>query len=233
MDGPFDLLETMRWTPDGGFFLVDRHLDRMARSAQHAGYACDVGRLRHTLDGAVAGHAEPLRVRLMLARDGVVRVEAVNLTEIAKPARVMFAARPIDRRNEFLYHKTTNRLVYDDARHQAPGGIDDVVLWNADRQVTETTIANIVAEIGGRKLTPPVWCGLLAGTFRAQLLDDGAIEEEIVTIDQLSTASRVWLINSVREWWPAQLLTHTTTAIASTPMSASASTIPAANRNQR
>jgi para-aminobenzoate synthetase/4-amino-4-deoxychorismate lyase len=233
MDAAFDLLETLRWTRDGGFFLLDRHLDRMARSAHHRGYACRPESLRRALDQAVDAHAEPLRVRLMLARDGTIRVEAAALAEIVTPARVTFAARPVDRDNELLYHKTTNRIVYDDARREAPADVDDVVLWNADRQVTETTIANIVAEIGGRKLTPPVSCGLLPGTFRAQLLDDGAIEEGILTVDQLAAAPRLWLINSVREWWPAQLLPQTTAAIASTPISASSTAMPATNRSQR
>ena len=39
MGDAFDLLETMRWTPDHGFFLLDRHLRRIAESARHFGYA--------------------------------------------------------------------------------------------------------------------------------------------------------------------------------------------------
>ena len=83
-----------------------------------------------------------------------------------------------------------------------------MILWNPGGQVTESTLGNVVAEIDGRRLTPPVSCGLLAGTFREQLLDEGVIEEGIITIDQLRTASRVWLINSVREWWPAVRWEH-------------------------
>ncbi len=110
---------------------------------------------------------------------------------------------------------------------------DDVILWNADRQVTETTIANIVAEIGGRKLTPPVECGLLPGTFRAQLLDDRVIEEAVITIDQIREATGLWLVNSVREWRPAQLGPQTAAAMASTPISASTTTATAEKRSQR
>ena len=57
----------------------------------------------------------------------------------------------------------------------------------------------------GVKVTPPVVCGLLAGTLRAELLEAGAIQEAIVTLDELRAAPGIWLINSVREWWPATL----------------------------
>jgi para-aminobenzoate synthetase/4-amino-4-deoxychorismate lyase len=73
-------------------------------------------------------------------------------------------------------------------------------LWNRSRQVTEATTANIVAEVEGVLVTPPVTCGLLPGTFRAELLARGEIQERILTLDDLRSASRVWLINSVYEW---------------------------------
>ena len=77
----------------------------------------------------------------------------------------------------FLYHKTTNRAIYDRARK---GGADDVCLWNEDGEITESTIANIVIELDGRRVTPPVDCGLLAGTFRGELLERGDLSEQVV-----------------------------------------------------
>jgi branched-subunit amino acid aminotransferase/4-amino-4-deoxychorismate lyase len=204
MAEPFELLETIRWTPDGGFFLLDRHLRRMNQSAAHFNYQCSTSRRRDHLERAVAGASGAQRVRLLLATRGDIRVECTPLESDAatRTARLGIAASPIDPRDPFLFHKTTNREVY---RHARRPDCDDVVLWNPDRQVTESTIANIVVDIGGRRVTPPVQCGLLAGTFRAELLESGAIQESIVTLDELQSASRLWLINSVREWWPATL----------------------------
>jgi para-aminobenzoate synthetase/4-amino-4-deoxychorismate lyase len=204
MAEPFELLETIRWTPDGGFFLLDRHLRRMDQSAAYFRYQCSTPSLRAHLQRAVAGSSGPQRVRLLLAKNGDIRVECTPLGSeaTARPARLGIAASPIDPRNPFLFHKTTNREVY---LHAARPDCDDVVLWNPERQVTESTIANIVVDIGGRKVTPPVHCGLLAGTFRAELLESGAIQESIVTLDELRAAPGLWLINSVREWWPARL----------------------------
>jgi para-aminobenzoate synthetase/4-amino-4-deoxychorismate lyase len=203
MAEPFELLETIRWTPARGFFLLDRHLERMHQSASYFDYRCSIADLRAHLNRAVAGEAGAQRVRLLLARDGGVRVECSPLgPEAHAPARLGIASAPIDPRDPFLLHKTTNRAVYTAARRS---GCDDVVLWNPDRQVTESTLANVVVEIDGRKVTPPVRCGLLAGTFRGQLLEAGEIHEQIVTLDELPSATDIWLINSVREWWPATL----------------------------
>ena len=69
-----------------------------------------------------------------------------------------FATEPIDPADVFLFHKTTNRAVYDRARRP---DCDDVVLWNPAGEVTETTIANLVVEVGDRRVTPPIACGLL------------------------------------------------------------------------
>jgi para-aminobenzoate synthetase / 4-amino-4-deoxychorismate lyase len=72
-------------------------------------------------------------------------------------------------------------------------------------EVTEATIANVVVQLDGTRVTPPVASGLLAGTFRAELLDRGEIRERIVLIDDLRRAARIWLINSVQGWRPATL----------------------------
>ena len=205
MPEAFDLLETLQWTPARGFFLIDRHLSRMMESARHFGYAYDAGGLRAALERAVRAAGAPQRVRLLLSRDGAIRVERADLRAVAM-SRVVLAQAPVDRADASLYHKTTNRALYDEAKRPFPAGaVDDVILWNTDGQVTESTIANVVVEIDGRKVTPPVHCGLLGGTFRAQLLEDGAIHEGIITVDQLRARRRLWLINSVREWWPAEL----------------------------
>lgn len=43
-------------------------------------------------------------------------------------------------------------------------------------------------------------CGLLAGTFRAELIERGEITERVIRIDDLPTAEAIYLINSVQEW---------------------------------
>lgn len=193
----------MRWTPRDGWYLLDRHLARLDDSARHFRFVCSLSTIREALDGAVRSAGGPSRVRLLLAEDGTVRVEHTPLDHRDTVWRVRLAKHPIDPSDEFLYHKTTNRAVYDRARRP---DCDDVILWNALEEITETTIANLVVEIDGRRVTPPIACGLLPGTLRAELLAEGDVSERVVTIEQLRIAPRFWLVNSVRGWCPAVLI---------------------------
>jgi para-aminobenzoate synthetase/4-amino-4-deoxychorismate lyase len=118
--------------------------------------------------------------------------------------RVGLARTPVTTTDVRLYHKTTRRDVYDTARASRPD-CDDVILWNERGELTETTIANLVLAIDGRHYTPPVSAGLLAGTMRAHLLARGEIEERVLALSDLSRATEIWLINSVRGRQPAAL----------------------------
>jgi para-aminobenzoate synthetase/4-amino-4-deoxychorismate lyase len=199
----FDLLETLRWTPAGGFFLLERHLRRLQDSAEYFGFPYGADGVVEALSEAIRGADRPLRVRLTMTARGGLRVEQAPLEPNAAPVRVALAVDPVDPADVLLYHKTTARHVYDRARLP---GVDDVILWNPQGQVTEATIFNLVVELDGVLVTPPVACGLLAGTFRAELLYRGEIREAVVTIDDLRRASRLWLINSVQEWRPGTLV---------------------------
>jgi para-aminobenzoate synthetase/4-amino-4-deoxychorismate lyase len=117
---------------------------------------------------------------------------------------VALARESVDSQDIFLFHKTTHRDVYKNAKADFPG-CDDVILWNEKAEVTESTIANVVIRKEGRLLTPPVDCGLLAGTFRGHLLKVGEIEESIISVDDLKAADAVYLINSVRKWQRVEL----------------------------
>ncbi|MNN33802.1 hypothetical protein D3C81_1475740 [compost metagenome] len=75
-----------------------------------------------------------------------------------------------------------------------------MLLWNEDEELTEFTTGNLVAEIDGELLTPVLGCGLLAGTYRNYLLATNVIKESVLKVSDLSRATQVWYINSVRKW---------------------------------
>ena len=195
----FQLLETIRWTPSEGFALLDRHLDRIAASAACFGVPCDPAEMRSMLATAVGDLRGPSKVRLLLEADGGLLCEAVDLVPLNDPLRVAIASAPIDRADVLLYHKTTRREVYERARAARPD-VDTVILWNTAGEVTEAAESNVVLEVGGLKVTPPISSGLLPGTLRAELLEAGEIVEKIVTLDECRAAEEIWLINSVRGW---------------------------------
>jgi para-aminobenzoate synthetase/4-amino-4-deoxychorismate lyase len=144
-------------------------------------------------------------IRLLLEHDGSVVCEAADLDALPdRPLHAALAADPVDPADVFLYHKTTRRGIYEHARASRPDR-EAVILWNTHGEVTEGTDFNVVVDVDGSKVTPPISCGLLPGTFRAQLLEDGEIVERPVTVDRLRAVAHGWLINSVRGWVPFTL----------------------------
>jgi len=203
---PFALLETLLWEPGSGWFLLDAHLRRLAESADYFDARVDIASVRERLDSLARTFAAmPQRVRLVVARNGGVTCDAAPLTDPGARVRLALAATSIDPGDPFLYNKTTHRKLYEEAKAGRPD-CDDVVLWNGRGEATETTIANLVVERDGRRITPPVECGLLPGVFRAYLLVRGEIAEARVTLDELRRAPRIWTINSVRKWREAELI---------------------------
>jgi para-aminobenzoate synthetase / 4-amino-4-deoxychorismate lyase len=208
----FDLLETMK-LEDGVIIRRDRHIERMRQSAAYFDIPFDADRIEAALDDAVqdpAVEGSARRIRLLLSPSGVPRVQSTPLAAsptgavAATPTTlpVVLAKTPVSSQDVFLVHKTTNRAVYEShARaidRAAHPDAFDVLLWNEAREVTEFTIGNVIVEIAGERYTPPRTCGLLGGTLRAELLEQGAIRERIITLDDLPSATRLWLINSVR-----------------------------------
>jgi para-aminobenzoate synthetase/4-amino-4-deoxychorismate lyase len=192
-----ELLETLAWAPDGGYAVLDGHLKRLAQSARYFDIAYQETAVRAALDRAVAGASSPQRVRLLVSENGAARTESAPLVPTVDPVRVRLAQTPVDSADRFLFHKTTRRAVYE-SRLEAD--VDDVLLWNERGELTESTIANIVVELDGALVTPPVEAGLLAGSFRAGLVDDGKVVERTVPVADLERATGLWLVNSVRGW---------------------------------
>jgi para-aminobenzoate synthetase/4-amino-4-deoxychorismate lyase len=201
-DPVFELLESIGWTPEDGWRRLDAHLDRLRDSAEYFGFVMPADdALGDALDRSIAGCRTASKIRLLVGRDGVVRCSSAPLVAKKSPLKAALAAAPIDPASVFLYHKTTMRQVYDEARRSRPDA-DAVILWNSRGDVTESTEANVVVEIAGRKVTPPVTCGVLPGVERRALLDAGVIQEQRITLEDLSRAGSIWLINSVRGWMP-------------------------------
>jgi len=199
----FRLLETIRWSPGAGFHLLDFHIERLAATAAYFDYPFHETSIRGSLDDRAAAwttHAnEPDSkvVRLLLEDAGSIRVEARDLEPTGAPWRVGIATNPVDSSDRFLFHKTTKRDVYDEALESCPG-CDDALLRNERGEWTESTRANLVAEVDGVAYTPPRDCGLLAGTERRRMLAEGTLVERILHDEALMAADEIYLVNSVR-----------------------------------
>lgn len=197
---PYALLETMKWD-DGEFILLDRHLHRLLESAEFFRIPADKSLIIDRLEAHIASYANEIRrVRLLISQTGDIHVESQALQpDLGSKKTFALATTSISKKDVFLYHKTTNRDVYKRHQQQHPD-VFDVLLWNEEKDITEFTNGNIVLEIQGEKVTPARDCGLLGGTFRAELLATGTILERRIAVSELKMATRVWFINSVRGW---------------------------------
>jgi para-aminobenzoate synthetase/4-amino-4-deoxychorismate lyase len=206
---PFQLLESLRWDRQEGYLFLARHLERLGSSGAYFGFEVDTREALHKLrSGEESRECESYKVRLLAHRNGEIDVEFAPITDHGfrsgpgtdpVPRTACLAGRPVDRRNPFLRHKTTFREPYENAMAGCEG-YDEVILWNENEELTETTIGNLVVVIQGDRLTPPSRCGLLAGTYRADLLEKRTIREHVLTIRDLNRAGEVYMINSVRGW---------------------------------
>jgi para-aminobenzoate synthetase/4-amino-4-deoxychorismate lyase len=197
---PVCLIETMAWTPQDGFILLDRHLDRMAASAQYFRLPFDASKKSSMLDDLAKTFTAPMRVRLTLHEIDGPAVTAVPLPPNPAVYRFSIAPERLDSSSLWLAHKTTNRAFYDEPRQRAHAeiGVDEVVFLNENNELTEGSITNLFVERDGVLLTPPLSAGLLPGTLRADLIDSGRAIEQALTLADLQTASAIYLGNSVR-----------------------------------
>ena len=90
-------------------------------------------------------------------------------------------------------------------QHSYGRGNDETLLFNADNQLTEASSCNAYIVKDGVVITPPLDNQLLPGITRQILLDilrrDGtiAVEERIVTRDEVLNADEVWITSSSKE----------------------------------
>jgi para-aminobenzoate synthetase/4-amino-4-deoxychorismate lyase len=191
---------------EGEFFLLNRHLARLEASAKYFNFHFSEEQVLSKLEPVVANSPTgKWKIRLLLSKVGETEIEAVQIESIRERQRVALATHSVDQNDKFLFHKTTNRHTYDESRAQRPD-CDDVVLWNQRGEVTESSVANVVLTIDGQLFTPPQTSGLLAGTFREELLVEGKMRERVIYKEELREASNFFLINSVRKWMPAMLV---------------------------
>lgn len=206
-DAPqFSLLETMLWTPEEGFFLRDKHIARLLDSAGYFGYKVSEELIRKYLANISSQFTSPQRMRLLLDKHGNLthEVKPLQQADVNSSMKICLSKGPINSTNVFLFHKTTHRDMYNSARKDFPD-YDDVLLYNENTELTEFTIGNLVVELDGKFYTPPISCGLLAGTFREHLLETGQVMEKIVQLKDLKTCTNIFLVNSVRRWQDVEL----------------------------
>jgi para-aminobenzoate synthetase/4-amino-4-deoxychorismate lyase len=215
----FQLVETLLWEPQTGYWLLADHLERLATSADYFLFNCDLLVISQRLQEESHQFkkqrpATPMRVRLTLAKDGVVvltsqpcSAPAVRRLPLSPDLRVVdlpcIELSPLrtDSSSSWFFHKTTRRELYNrELERVRAKGLLDCCFLNEHSELTEGCISNLILYRQGKYSTPPLHCGLLPGLMRMHLLADTQIilREEVLTLTDLRAAEAVFLCNSVR-----------------------------------
>ena len=201
----FQILETMYW--GGEYRHLEDHIARMKESAEYFDFCFDERKVRRALqDLAARLPSAPQRLRMTLTQEGTVKLQHQEYVD-ERFGRVRISTRTVSRSDRFLFHKTTNRQLYDDEWVAARNaGCDDALFFNEKGELTEGARHNVFVVKDGVWRTPPISCGLLAGTGRAQILREQVEAcQAILTLDDLLHADGIYLCNSVRGIYPVAL----------------------------
>jgi branched-subunit amino acid aminotransferase/4-amino-4-deoxychorismate lyase len=192
----FRLIETIRVSEGGTVHLLDRHLKRLSRSAEFFSFKCDLKKIREAILQTVSALPNSVRLRLTLAEDGVASLEYDPLP-LGYRQRLKLSRIRVNSKDIFLYHKTTNRGIYEQARQECDDETD-AILINERGEITETPIMNIAVFRSGHWVTPRVSCGLLPGVMREELLERSEIFEDVILAGDLQAGETVRCFNALR-----------------------------------
>ena len=202
------LFESILWA--GSYLWLEEHLDRLASSARALEYPYDHAsavQILSQLEEELRRKGHRFKVKLTLSFQGAFSTDS-HLAEVdnsGAPVRICLATQRTDSSNLSLYHKTTERALYDRYYSLArENGYDEVLFLNERGEVTEGAISNLFIRKNRYFYTPPVSCGLLNGIFRQYFLATRPYaSEKLITLPDLLFADNIYIANSVRGLRPA------------------------------
>lgn len=207
----FSIIETILWE-NGGYFLRDPHMVRLEKSLRHFSFPYNRAKIEQALEERTGSFdmSHKYRMRLLLEKTGKLIVEDEKLVSSMPGCleKITVSNVEIDKTDIFLYHKTTNRSLYDrELAKCRTNGFFDIIFLNKEREVTEGTITNVVTRSGSDYWTPPVSSGLLPGVYREYLLENGELplKEKVLHLEDLLAADELFMINSVRKMVPVKI----------------------------
>jgi len=198
---PFQLVETMLWR--GKYIFCNEHLKRLESSAVYFAFYFDLKKIKRQLKDLEHNFTKKDRykIRLLLDKKGDIKCEYSKIAEegAEKDRFIAFSRYRTDPNDIFLYHKTTNRQLYNkEYRYHSQRGYYEVIFLNNRGQVSEGSFSNIILCINKNYYTPALSSGLLAGIYRAYFIKKHNAKERLILPDELYKADKIFLCNSVR-----------------------------------
>ena len=189
----FELLTTGR-IHQGELTFLEQHLTRLREASRYFAYPYDEQKLLKELQEELA-HLESnldYRCRIALQKNGTFHLEITELTDLpASYLQAQLTEQKLDLATPFTYFKTSQRDHLSQSEREQ-------IFHLPDGTLLETTIGNLVLEIGGQLYTPPAHLPLLDGIYRRHLLETQQVEEKLLTLKDLTDADRIYACNALR-----------------------------------
>jgi para-aminobenzoate synthetase/4-amino-4-deoxychorismate lyase len=193
----FKLIETIL-LKNGKLYLLKLHLKRLKKSAKYFDFKFNAEYIISELKKATRGIEDKRKVRLLLSRNEKVEIEVLPLKEKQNSRYIKIAPERTNSNDIFLFHKTTNRQLYNKYYQRAQEeGLADYIFLNEKGEVTEGCIHNIIILKGNKLLTPKRESGLLRGVMLEYISQKIDIKEHPLIIKDLEKADKIYLCNSV------------------------------------
>jgi para-aminobenzoate synthetase/4-amino-4-deoxychorismate lyase len=205
----FYLIETLRLeTKTSTYRHIQQHLTRLSHSAAIFGFHFDLKSIKNKLNNykqklcKQKNQIPSFKIRLTAYQNGKVVIQHEALLEENnhnKPYRIMLSSSKINSQSIFQHHKTSRREHYNKAYQIAEEkSYYDIVFFNENNELAETSRHNIFIQKEGCYLTPPLSAGILNGIERAQFMQHHPVKEKTLTLTDLINADNILLTNSVR-----------------------------------
>ena len=189
----FDLITTGK-VEKGSLTFQDQHLKRLREAARYFAYPFDEEKLKVELNQTLA-ELDPrtdYRLQISIAKSGKVTCHLEKLQALPEAfCKAILVPQNTNLQQPFTYFKTSYRP------HLSLGQ-QEQIYYNAQGQLLESSIGNLVLQLDGHLYTPPVELGLLNGIYRQHLLATGQATEKILNLDDLKSAEKIYACNALR-----------------------------------
>ena len=189
----FDLVTTGK-IEQGSLTFQDQHLKRLREAARYFAYPFDEEKLEEELNQILAelDPSTDYRLRISIAKSGKVSYQLDKLQALPEAfCKAILVPQNANLQQPFTYFKTSYRP------HLSLGQ-QEQIHYNAQGQLLESSIGNLVLQLDGHLYTPPVELGLLNGIYRQHLLATGQATEKILRLDDLQSAEKIYACNALR-----------------------------------
>ena len=193
--GTFETIKTVGGIP----WALSRHMRRALNTARRNDLSFpNEDLIRRAVTETIAANPFSIgRLRILFADNGNLCVTHQEYVEITRSANLGIAKHSQEANGivekRYPYNERLQLLT------QAQGaGFDDFLLFNDEDKVTETAIANLVFQIDGKWITPPLSDGVLPGVMRGLFIEKAGVLVRQIHVDQVPLITSGFVVSSLK-----------------------------------